>query len=157
MQIKISPDNLSKIQGSQVAILQSKWHREYTDSMVAACTRFLKEVGCSKIEHHVLPGSMELPVAAKTLAQKGGYDALICFGAIIKGDTYHFELVSQECVRGLGAVALEFTLPVINEVLPCQSLDQLKARTADDEFNKGIEGAVAAIEMIAWRRKIKGL
>ena len=153
-----SVSELPRIKGAKVAILQSKWHREYTDLMVAKCTEILLEAECDAPEYHVLPGSLELPIGAQTLLNRLGHnlEAIVCFGAIIKGDTYHFELVSQECVRGLGAISREFQIPIINEVLPCSTIEQLIQRSSDNEFNKGIEAALAAIEIIAWRRKARG-
>jgi 6,7-dimethyl-8-ribityllumazine synthase len=82
----------------------------------------------------------------------GQIDAVICFGVIVKGDTLHFEMISQESMRGLGAVMHEFRRPVIVEILPVFTEQQAIDRASDDEFNKGIEAAVAAIEMVAWRR-----
>ena len=81
-------------------------------------------------------------------------DAVICFGVIVKGDTMHFELISEESMRGLGAVMHEFRRPIIVEILPVYNIDQAKKRSADDEFNKGIEAAVAALEMVFWRRQL---
>ena len=70
----------------------------------------------------------------------------------MKGDTLHFELISQESMRGLGMVMHGFRRPIIVEILPVYEIEQAKQRSSNDEFNKGIEAAVAAIEMIAWRR-----
>ena len=84
----------------------------------------------------------------------GSIDAIICFGVIVKGETAHFEMISNECMRGLGEVMHEFRRPVVVEVLPVYELEHAAARAADDEFNKGIEAAAAAIEMVAWRRRV---
>ena len=83
-------------------------------------------------------------------------DAVICFGVIVKGDTLHFEMISEESMRGLGQVMHEFRRPVVVEILPVFDIQQAIDRSSDDEFNKGIEAAVAAIEMIHWRRGITG-
>ena len=83
-------------------------------------------------------------------------DAVICFGVIVKGDTLHFEMISEESMRGLGQVMHEFRRPVVVEILPVFDIQQAIDRCSDDEFNKGIEAAVAAIEMIHWRRGITG-
>ena len=153
MKVAHNQKNLPAIPGARVAILQSKWYREHTDRMVEYCLDVLAQAGAPKPEVHVLPGSLELPIAAKTLArEKPGYEALICFGAVMKGETYHFEMVMNECIRGLGSTALECDVPIIVEVLPCTTMEQLIKRTGPDEFNKGIEAAVAAAEIIAWRR-----
>ncbi|HBK18278.1 MAG TPA: hypothetical protein DDZ38_06520 [Gammaproteobacteria bacterium] len=81
-------------------------------------------------------------------------DAVICFGVIVKGDTLHFEMISEECMRGLGRVMHDFRRPVVVEILPVFDLQQAIDRSGDDAFNKGIEAAVAALEMTAWRRAI---
>ena len=139
----------------RICILQSKWHFNLVQSMTEACIRVLAQAGYTKIDVHTLPGSLEVPLAARDLLAEdsaGHIDAVICFGVIIKGDTLHFEMISQESMRGLGAVMHEFRRPVIVEILPVFTEQQAIDRASDDDFNKGIEAAVAAIEMIAWRR-----
>ena len=139
----------------RICILQSKWHFNLVQSMTEACTRVLAQAGYTKIDVHTLPGSLEVPLAARDLLAEdsaGHIDAVICFGVIIKGDTLHFEMISQESMRGLGAVMHEFRRPVIVEILPVFTEQQAIDRASDDEFNKGIEAAVAALEMVAWRR-----
>ena len=105
------------------------------------------------------PGSLEIPLAARDLLAEdvaGNIDAIICFGVIVKGDTLHFEMISEESMRGLGQVMHEFRRPVVVEILPVFDIQQAIDRSSDDEFNKGIEAAVAALEMIAWRRGVIG-
>lgn len=159
MQTEYQLQSLPKIPGARVAILQAKWYREYVDKMVAKCVDLLLATDCPRPEHHILPGSLELPLAAQTLVRQAKrvgapYDALICFGAILKGETDHFEMIRDECIRGLGQVMLAEDVPIIVEVLPVANLEQLTARTSDNEFNKGIEAAIAAVEIISWRRKL---
>ena len=151
--------NIPNINGAKIAVLQSKWYREYTDKMVERCIDLLIKAGAPRPEVHIIPGSLELPIAAQTLAadKARGFEALICFGAILKGETYHFEMVMNECIRGLGSTALAHDIPILVEVLPCTSVEQLIKRSGPDEFNKGIEAAVAAAEIVAWRRAQKAL
>ncbi len=107
----------------------------------------------------MLPGSLELPLAAADLLASdaaGDLDAVICFGVIVKGETLHFEMITSECMRGLGAVSLQYRRPVVVEVLPVFDIEHARARAGDDEFNKGYEAAAAAIEMIHWRRSVGG-
>ena len=123
-----------------------------------------------------LPGCLELPLAARDLlaedarnlgdlpdnkAENRGenkaenkIDAIVCFGIIVKGDTLHFEMISEESMRGLGSVMHDFRRPILVEILPVFEMQQAIDRSSNDEFNKGIEAAVAAIEMVAWRRSI---
>ena len=141
----------------RIAILKSKWYPELVDSLSSTCVDVLTRYGYTRIEEHTLPGSLELPLAARdllTLDADGSIDAIICFGVIVKGETAHFEMISNECMRGLGEVMHEFRRPVVVEVLPVYEIEHAAARAADDEFNKGIEAAAAAIEMVAWRRNV---
>ncbi|MEQ8484783.1 MAG: 6,7-dimethyl-8-ribityllumazine synthase [Marinovum algicola] len=141
----------------RIAILQSKWYPEIVESMSGVCARVLAEAGYKRIEVHTLPGSLELPLAAADLLATdaaGDLDAVICFGVIVKGETLHFEMITQECMRGLGAASLQYRRPVVVEVLPVLDIEHARARAANDEFNKGYEAAAAAIEMIHWRRSI---
>lgn len=142
----------------RIAIIQSKWYPEIVGSMSNVCQTVLTEQGYSRVEVHTLPGSLELPLAAADLLaadQAGDLDAVICFGVIVKGETLHFEMISNECMRGLSDVMHRYQRPVIVEVLPVFDIEDARSRAADDEFNKGYEAAAAAIEMIAWRRSIR--
>lgn len=144
-------------QPGRIAILRSKWYPEMVNSMSDTCEAILRERGFDQVEVHTLPGSLELPLAARDLLaadSAGAIDAIICFGVIVKGETLHFEMISNECMRGLADVMHAYRRPVIVEVLPVFDIEDARARAGDDEFNKGIEAAAAAIEMIAWRRGI---
>ena len=139
----------------RIAILQSKWYPEIVTRMSGVCKDVLRKVGYARVEVHTLPGSLELPLAAADLLatdSAGDLDAVICFGVILKGETLHFEMITNECMRGLGAVSLQYRRPVVVEVLPVLDIEHARARSADDGFNKGYEAAAAAIEMIHWRR-----
>jgi len=139
----------------RVAILKSKWYPELVDSLARTCETVLREKGFTRVEVHTLPGSLELPLAAADLLAADAQreiDAIICFGIILKGETLHFEMISNECMRGLGEVMRQYRRPVIVEILPVLEMGHANARAADDEFNKGYEAAAAAIEMIHWRR-----
>jgi len=141
----------------RICILKSKWYPECVESMARACEAILRQAGYSDIEQYTLPGSLEIPLAARDLLAEDGagkIDAVICFGVIVKGDTLHFEMISEESMRGLGQVMHEFRRPVVVEILPVFDIQQAIDRSSDDEFNKGIEAAVAALEMIHWRRGV---
>ncbi len=141
----------------RIAIIQSKWYPEIVGSMSSVCQAVLAKHGYEEVEVHTLPGSLELPLAAADLLatdKEGDLDAIICFGVIVKGETLHFEMISNECMRGLSDVMHKYERPVIVEVLPVFDIEDARSRAADDEFNKGYEAAAAAIEMVAWRRSI---
>lgn len=141
--------------GATVVILRSKWYTDIVGSLHAKCVEVLQAKGVDNIVTHTLPGSLEFPFAANEVVKTDpDVDAIVCLGVVLKGDTYHFEMIIDECVRGLGEVSRRSRVPIVNEVLPVTELADAEARAADDEFNKGIEAAVAAIEIIHWRRQI---
>lgn len=142
----------------RIAILKSKWYPDIVGSMASVCENVLRDAGYRRVETHTLPGSLELPLAAADLLANDSLreiDAVVCFGVIVKGETLHFEMISTECMRGLGAVSLQYRRPVVVEVLPVLDIAHAMARAADDEFNKGYEAAAAALEMIHWRKAIE--
>ena len=154
MQRAIDIDALPALAGgAAVAILRSKWHADVIDGLHAKCEAVLRRKGVGDIRTHALPGSFEFPYAANELALTAtDLDAIICLGVVLKGDTCHFEMIVDECGRGLGAVSRRCRIPIINAVLPVTDIAQARARARDDEYNKGIEAAAAAIEIIHWRR-----
>ena len=156
MQTIYSTSGTPKIPNSKVAILQAKWYKEITDNLVKRCIDVLKASDCPEPEVHIIPGALELPLAAQTLIKSSSdkYDAIICVGAIMKGETLHFDMIVDECMRGLGQVMLNHDVPIIVEVIPILSIEQLKARCGDDDYNKGIEAGMAAAEIISWRKMI---
>jgi len=144
MQIEQNPDVMPSMKGAKIAILQASWYHEYIDKMAEKCASLLQEAGCSELERHILPGSLELPLAAQSLMRNSKYDAVICFGAIMKGETYHFDMIMNMCADGFNKVMLSEGVPIIMEVVPVSDVAQLIARSGDDNFNKGIEAAIAA-------------
>ena len=168
MQQAIDVAALPNVRDANVVILRSKWYAEIVDSLHAKCVATLAAKQVEDVTTHVLPGSFEFPIAAETLLRRAYPDgpwstptlrkpppsAIICLGVVLKGDTYHFEMIVDECVRGLGAVSRKYNVPIINEVLPVTDIAQAEARAANDEFNKGIEAAAAAIEIIHWRHNL---
>ena len=140
----------------KIAILKSKWYPELTTRLADTCASVLREHGYREVDIHTLPGSLELPLAAADLLANdvaGRIDAIVCFGIIVKGETLHFEMITNECMRGLGNVMREYRRPIIVEILPVLEMVHAEARAGDDELNKGYEAAAAAIEMVAWRRE----
>ena len=102
-------------QPGKICILKSKWYPEFVESMSDHAESILRESGFSDIESHTLPGSLEIPLAARDLLARDAndeIDAILCFGVIVKGDTLHFEMISQESMRGLGTVMHDFLCPI---------------------------------------------
>lgn len=157
MQVELDPKVMPKIPHANVVILQAKWYREHIDNMVQKTVDLLVAAECPTPEVIILPGSLELPLAAQALIRKGKregkpYDAVICFGGIMKGETYHFDMIMNMCADGFNKVMLEEETPIIMEVLPIANAGQLEARSQDNAFNKGVEAAIATAEIIDWRR-----
>lgn len=154
MRQAVAIDALPVVRGAQVAVLRSKWYGDIVESMYSACARILQ----AKSVHytgHVLPGCFEFPFAANELCHHNEQlAAIVCLGVVLKGETYHFEMIVNECVRGLGEVSRRRRVPIVNEILPVTDLAQARSRAADDHLNKGIEAAAAAIEIIHWRRQL---
>jgi 6,7-dimethyl-8-ribityllumazine synthase len=145
---------LPKVSNGRAVILVSKWYREHSESMVAKCREVLLSAGCLDPEVHVLPGCFEIPLAARRLAKRDPkLEAIIVFGVIVKGDTYHFDIVKDLTMSGLERVIFECDIPIINEILPVDSLDHVVARSGDNDKNKGYEAGLAAVEIIDWRRR----
>ena len=155
MQQAIDIAALPEVPGAIVVILCSKWYSDIVDALREKCVAVLHAKG-AVTDCHLLPGCFEFPFAANALLRHPDIrlDAIICLGVILKGDTYHFEMIADECVRGLGAVSRAEQVPIINEILPVTDIAHARARAADDDLNKGIEAAAAAIEMIHWCREV---
>ena len=152
MQHSYDTSNLPKIDGAKVALLQSKWHSEQTNLMVKKCADLLIAAGATS-DVHVLPGSLELPLAADRLAKTKRYDAIVCFGVIMKGETFHFDLILQMVELGFVRAMHDNDMPILIEILPVTTMAQVEARSGDNEFNKGYEAGLAAIDIIKWRRE----
>ena len=103
-----------------------------------------------------VPGAFEIPLVASRLARSGRYDAVICLGAVIRGDTAHFDLVANEAARGIAQVALETGVPVIFEVLATDDLAQAESRAGGAHGNKGWEAAEAALEIASLLDQLPG-
>lgn len=138
----------------RVAIVQSRFNPAVGQGLLAGAARALREAGVA--EEHVLvvsvPGALETPLALQRLAQTGRYHALVALGAVIRGETYHFEIVANESASGVSSVALESGIPVGNGILTCDTDAQAEARMDQ----KGYEAAQAAIEMANLLRAIDG-
>jgi 6,7-dimethyl-8-ribityllumazine synthase len=129
----------------RVAIVLSRFNSAIGDGLLAGALRALREAGVpdERVTLASVPGALETPLALQRFAQTGDYDALVALGAVIRGDTYHFEIVSNESAAGVSSVALEFGIPVGNGILTCDSDAQAEARMD----RKGYEAAQAALEM----------
>jgi 6,7-dimethyl-8-ribityllumazine synthase len=131
--------------GRRVAIVVSRFNATIGDGLLAGALRALAESGVADDDVLVVsvPGALETPLALQRLAQGGDHDALVALGAVIRGETYHFEIVSNESAAGVSSVMLEFGIPVGNGILTCETDAQAEARMDA----KGYEAALAALEL----------
>ena len=131
--------------GRRVGIVLSRFNPQVGDALLAGALRALSGAGVAERDITVVsvPGALETPLALQRLAQTDDYDALVALGAVIRGDTYHFEIVCNESARGVSEVALEFGIPVGNGILTCDTDEQALARMD----RKGYEAAQAALEI----------
>jgi 6,7-dimethyl-8-ribityllumazine synthase len=128
-----------------IGIVQARFNAAITDALFLACKTELLALGVADkdIDHVTVPGALEVPVALQAMAEKGKYDALVALGCIIRGETYHFELVANESGAAVTRVALDYQLPIANAILTTENLEQAVARQTD----KGRDAAQVAVEM----------
>jgi 6,7-dimethyl-8-ribityllumazine synthase len=131
--------------GLRIGIVVSRFNQEVGEGLLAACTAALEKHGVSASDILVVtvPGALEVPLALQKMANTDQYDALIALGAVIRGETYHFEIVANESASGITAVALDSGVPVANGILTTENDEQAMARVEQ----KGADCAAAAIEM----------
>lgn len=139
---------------TQVAIVATRWNTEIVDALVEGARECLIEWGLppENIIEHRVPGAFELPLAVSALAEADDVDGVVVLGAVIRGDTPHFEFVAGECARGLMAVQIEEQLPVGFGVLTVNTVEQAERRSGPGSENKGYEAAAAMLEMIRFMR-----
>lgn len=133
----------------RVAIVRSNYHQNLTESLEKACKECLIASGVKieNIKTYEVPGSWELPLIVKKIASSKKFDGIVVFGVIIKGDTYHFEIIADQCSRTLMNLCLQFNIPVTFEVLATYNLEQARKRSLG-KYNKGIEAAKTILETI---------
>ena len=139
--------NDSRMNGKKlrIGIVQARFNASVTDALAAACLTELQALGVAEkdIDHITVPGALEVAVALQAMAEKSQYDALIALGCIIRGETYHFELVANESGAAVTRVALDYQIPIANAILTTENMAQAVARQSD----KGSDAARVAVEM----------
>jgi 6,7-dimethyl-8-ribityllumazine synthase len=138
------------------AIVAARFNREIVDALVAGALAGLRQHGVADdaVDLIHVPGSFELPLVAQKLAASGSYEAVICLGAVIRGETDHYDYVAEGAADGIMQASLNTGVPVIFGVLTCQTEDLALARAGGKEGNKGLDAALAAIEMVNLLRKL---
>ena len=147
---KIEPDLDGK--GLRIGIVVGRFNREVGEGLLAACTAALTKQGvrASDIRVVTVPGALEVPLALQKMANTGHFDTLVALGAVIRGETYHFEVVSNESASGITTVALDTGVPVANGILTTNDEEQALQRVAQ----KGEDCALVAIEMANLMKKL---
>ena len=150
-------------EGLQFGIVVSRFNGFVTDRLLDGALEALQRSGAdpNDIDVVYVPGAWELSITLQTLGQMKKYDAFICLGAVIRGDTPHFDYVAREAARGMAAASTRFDVPVANGVLTTNTVEQATDRAGGKEGNKGFDAAMTAIEMAnllrssrAYREKI---
>lgn len=150
--------NIKQAEG-RYAILASRWNSALVDQLKAGALAEFANHGIpqSDIELFYAPGAYEFPLVAQALAKTGKYDAVITLGAVIRGDTPHFDFVAGECASGLTRASMDTGVPIIFGVLTVNNLAQAEERADTSKSNKGGEFAETAMEMVALLKEIRGI
>jgi 6,7-dimethyl-8-ribityllumazine synthase len=148
---ELEPDLAGR--GLRVGVVQSRFNENIGEGLRSGCLAELTRLGVADadVTFATVPGALELPLALQAMAQSGRFDALVALGAVIRGETYHFEIVSNESARGITDVQLNTGIPIANAVLTTENDDQALARMVQ----KGAEAAQAAVEMVNLLKAVK--
>jgi 6,7-dimethyl-8-ribityllumazine synthase len=139
--------------GLRVGIVMARFNRDVGEGLLSGCCQELRRLGVAStgVTLVSVPGALEIPLTLQTMAQSGKYDALVALGCVIRGETYHFEIVSNESARGVTDVQLTTGIPIANAVLTVENDDQALVRMAQ----KGLEAAQCAVEMANLLKAVK--
>ena len=138
-------DNNLNGAGLRIGIVMSRFNLPVCEGLLSACVDELKRLGVADADMTIanVPGALEIPLVLQTMAQSGSFDALVALGAVIRGETYHFEVVSNDACRAIMEVQLDTGVPIANGILTCENDDQAEVRMQP----KGADCAQAAVEM----------
>lgn len=142
---------------TRFAIVAARFNELIVRPLIQGAADALMRHGASEADIHIIrvPGAFELPLVARRLARLRRYDAIVAVGAVIRGQTPHFDFVCTECAAGLNRVSLEFEMPVGFGVLTCNTVDQAMDRAGGKAGNKGADAALAALEMVNLLRQLE--
>jgi 6,7-dimethyl-8-ribityllumazine synthase len=136
--------------GFRFALVSSRWNDFLTARLVEGALDALERLGADEaaVEHFRVPGAFEIPLLAQRLAQSGRFDAIVCLGTVIRGETPHFEYVAGEVTKGIAHAALSTGVPVLYGIVTADTLEQAIDRAGVKAGNKGFEAAMSAVEMV---------
>ncbi|MEW9900133.1 6,7-dimethyl-8-ribityllumazine synthase [Chitinivorax sp. PXF-14] len=148
--LEIEPNHTGS--GLRIGIVMARFNTDVCEGLLAACTAELQRLGVSTDNMLIatVPGALEVALTLKTMAQSGKFDGLVALGAVIRGETYHFEIVSNESAAGITAVGLETDMPIANAILTTENDDQALVRMQE----KGADAARVVVEMINLLKKL---
>lgn len=157
MQPKIH-QGLLKAQGFRFAIVASRWNDFLTSKLTEGALDTLERLGAAEknVEIFKVPGSFELPLTAMKVAEDGKFDAVICIGVVIRGETPHFEYVAGEAAKGVAQVSMETGVPVLFGIITADTVEQALNRAGIKSGNKGVEAAMSAVEIVNLYKEISG-
>ncbi|CAN5410873.1 6,7-dimethyl-8-ribityllumazine synthase [soil metagenome] len=137
-------------EGFRFAVVSSRWNDFLTSRLVEGALDALERLGADEksVEHFRVPGSFEIPLLARKLAGSGKYDAVICVGTIIRGQTPHFEYIAGEVTKGIAQAGMETGVPVVYGIVTADTLEQAIDRAGVKVGNKGCEAAMSAVELV---------
>ncbi len=138
------------VEGFRFAIISSRWNDFVTSRLVEGALGALESLGArdEAIEHFRVPGSFEIPLLARRIAASGKFDAVVCLGTVIRGETPHFDYIAAEVARGIAQAGMETGVPVIFGVITTNTVEQAMDRAGGKAGNKGFEAAMAAVELV---------
>lgn len=139
--------------GLAIGIVQARFNADITDALATACKDELRALGVqdAQVQHVTVPGALEVPTALQAMAAAHRFDALVALGCIVRGETYHFELVANESGASVSRIALDHQIPIANAILTTENMDQAIARQTD----KGRDAARVAVEMARLLEQLK--
>lgn len=142
--------NTSETSTDRYAVIVARWNQKFNDQMLAGAKDAFKgsNIPDNLIDVFYAPGAFEIPVLAQNLAESGLYEAIVCLATVIRGETYHFELVANESTRGIMQVSIDSGVPVINGILAVDSEEQAEERASASKENKGFELAMSAVDIV---------
>jgi 6,7-dimethyl-8-ribityllumazine synthase len=142
--------------GLRFAVVVARFNAFITEKLLAGALDGLRRAGAREKDIRIahVPGSFEIPAAARALALTGGYDAIVCIGCLLRGDTLHYEVIANEVARGIGQSAQETGVPHAFGVLTCDTLEQAMDRSGLKAGNKGFDAAMSAVEMANWNKAV---